>query len=98
MTRNTPAITIRDFLGSGGHNDCEAVVRHRFPAVAEALDWLQQHADARMTGSGSSVFARFDSSDQAAAIYELLPTGWQGFVARGLNRSPLLERLERESK
>lgn len=98
LTRNTPAITIRDFLGSGGHNDCEAVVRHRFPGVAEVLDWLQQHADARMTGSGSSVFARFDSSDQAAAIYELLPTGWQGFVARGLNRSPLLERLERESK
>ena len=98
LTRNTPAITIRDFLGSGGHNDCEAVVRHRFPAVAEALDWLQQHADARMTGSGSSVFARFDSRDQAVAIYDFLPPGWQGFVARGLNRSPLLERLEKESK
>ena len=98
LTRNTPAITIRDFLGSGGHNDCEAVVRHRFPGVAEVLDWLQQHADARMTGSGSSVFARFDSSDQAAAIYDLLPSGWQGFVARALNRSPLLERLEREGK
>ena len=98
LTRNTPAITIRDFLGSGGHNDCEAVVRHRFPAVAEALDWLQQYADVRMTGSGSSVFARFDSSDQAAAIYDLLPSGWQGFVARALNRSPLLERLEREGK
>lgn len=98
LTRNTPAITIRDFLGSGGHNDCEAVVRRRFPAVTEALDWLHQHADARLTGSGSSVFARFDSSNQAAAIYDLLPSGWQGIVTRGLNRSPLLGRLEMESK
>ena len=93
LTRNTPAITIRDFLESGGHNDCEAVVRHRFPVVARALDWLNQHADASMTGSGSCVFARFDSSDQAAAVCDLLPPDWQGFVTRGLNRSPLLERL-----
>jgi 4-diphosphocytidyl-2-C-methyl-D-erythritol kinase len=98
LTRNTPAITIRDFLSSGGHNDCEAVVRHRFPVVAAALDWLQQHGNARLTGTGSCVFAGFDSRDQAAAIYDLLPSAWHGFVARGLNRSPLLERLQQENK
>ena len=98
LTRNTPAITIRDFLWSGGHNDCEAVVRHRFPAVAGALDWLRKRADASMTGSGSSVFAGFDSHDQAAAVFDLIPPAWQGFIARGLNRSPLLQRLELESK
>ena len=98
LTRNTPAITIRDFLESGGHNDCEAVVRHLFPAVAEALDWLQQYADARMTGSGSSVFASFASGSEAAAVFDILPPVWQGFVARGLNHSPLLERLGLESK
>jgi len=96
LTRNTPAITIRDFLSSGGHNDCEAVVRNRFPVVAAALDWLQQHGDARMTGTGSCVFADFERRDQAAAIYDLLPSAWQGFVVRGLNRSPLLVRLEQE--
>jgi 4-diphosphocytidyl-2-C-methyl-D-erythritol kinase len=32
LTRNTPPITIRDFLKSGGHNDCEPVVRHYYPA------------------------------------------------------------------
>ncbi|NIN34365.1 MAG: 4-(cytidine 5'-diphospho)-2-C-methyl-D-erythritol kinase, partial [Gammaproteobacteria bacterium] len=52
LTRNTPAITIRDFLVSGGHNDCETVVRERFPLVSTALDWLLAYGDARLTGSG----------------------------------------------
>ena len=34
---------MRGFLETGGRNDCEAVVRARFPAVAEALDWLARH-------------------------------------------------------
>jgi 4-diphosphocytidyl-2-C-methyl-D-erythritol kinase len=98
LTRNTPAITIRDFLRSGGHNDCEAVVRHQYPPIAAALDWLRQYGNARMTGTGSCVFASFNDRDQAVEIYNLLPSGWQGFVARGLNRSPLIERLMLENK
>ena len=40
LTRDSPVITIRGFLTTGGRNDCEPVVRRRYPAVAEALDWL----------------------------------------------------------
>ena len=40
LTRDSPTIKIRDFLTMGGRNDCEPVVRRRFPVVAEALDWL----------------------------------------------------------
>ena len=97
LTRNTPAITIRDFLTSGGHNDCELVVRHRYPQVAEALDWLGQHADARMTGTGSCIYAGFNSQEQAVTISRKMPHRWLGFVAEGKNRSPLLQRLEREN-
>jgi len=97
LTRNTPAIRIRDFLKDGGHNDCESVVRNLYPQVAEALDWLGQFAAARMTGTGACIFAGFDKQQQAESVYEKLPQGWEGFVAKGLNKSPLQIRLEQES-
>jgi len=97
LTRNTPAIRIRDFLEEGGHNDCESVVRNLYPQVAEALDWLDQFAVARMTGTGACIFAGFDKQQQAESVYEKLPQGWEGFVAKGLNNSPLQIRLDQEN-
>jgi 4-diphosphocytidyl-2-C-methyl-D-erythritol kinase len=97
LTRNTPAIRIRDFLEQGGHNDCESVVRKLYPQVAEALDWLSQFAVARMTGTGSCIFAGFDKQQQAESVYEKLPQGWEGFVVKGLNISPLQIRLQQEN-
>jgi 4-diphosphocytidyl-2-C-methyl-D-erythritol kinase len=95
LTRDCPAITIRDFLAGMGENVCEPVVRRRFPAVAEALDWLAGYAPSRMTGTGCCVFAAFADESEARGVLAQLPAGWSGFVARGRNRSPLLERLER---
>ena len=89
LTRNSPRMTIRDFLSGGGHNDCEAVVRRRYPEVAAALNWLNRFGAARMTGTGACVFAPFTTQAEAHAVQRQLPAGWTGFVARGLNRSPL---------
>ena len=57
LTRDSPVITITGFLTTGGRNDFEPVVRRRYPAVAEALDWLGRVAPARLTGTGSCVYA-----------------------------------------
>ena len=96
LTRTTPVTTIRDFPASGGHNDCEPVVRKRYPAVAEALDWLSRHGQARMTGTGSCIFAAFKDREQAARVNSMAPGKWRGYIARGLNQSPLLQRLAQE--
>lgn len=96
LTRDCQPITIRDFLAGMGGNVCESVVRARFPAVAEALDWLGQFAPARMTGTGCCVFAAFAAESEARMVAAQLPAAWRGFVAPGRNRSPLLERLARE--
>ena len=96
LTRNSPKITISGFLQAGGHNDCEPVVAARYPEVARAIAWLGRTGTARMTGTGSCVFAAFPTRDEAAAALVDLPGGWQGFVARGLATSPLLGRLEAE--
>jgi 4-diphosphocytidyl-2-C-methyl-D-erythritol kinase len=97
LTRDSPVITIRGFLTTGGRNDCEPVVRRRFPAVAEALDWLGRYAPARLTGTGSCVFAAMPDEASAREALRNLPARWSGHVVRGLNRSPLIARcgLER---
>lgn len=97
LTRNSPITTIRAFLAEGGRNDCTATVRSRYPEVAEALDWLGKFADARLTGTGSCVFAAMPDTATAAELQRRLPARWTGFAARALNRSPLLDRLARES-
>lgn len=96
LTRNTPPITIRDFLDRGGINDCEAVVRKQYPEVNAAIDWLNQFATTRLTGTGACVFAGFEDESSAQAAREQLPATWQGFVVRGMNRSPLQARLAEE--
>jgi 4-diphosphocytidyl-2-C-methyl-D-erythritol kinase len=96
LTRNTPVITIRGFLMAGGRNDCEPVVRARFPGVAEALDWLGRIAPARLSGTGSCVFAAMPDEQAARAALADLPGRWTGYVVRGLNRSPLEARLRHE--
>jgi 4-diphosphocytidyl-2-C-methyl-D-erythritol kinase len=46
-----------------------------------------------LTGTGACVFAAFGSRAKAEAVLAELPADLSGFVARGLNRSPLLDRL-----
>ncbi len=90
LTRNTPPITIRGFLAGEGRNDCEPVVRKRYAEVGQLIDWLKERANARMTGTGSCVFSQFESEAEARALLAELPARWSGFVAKGLNHSPLL--------
>jgi 4-diphosphocytidyl-2-C-methyl-D-erythritol kinase len=96
LTRNSPSLTIRAFLQAGGRNDCAPVATGRYPEVARALGWLARRGDARLTGTGSCVFAGFAERAQAEAALSGLPGEWSGFIAKGLDQSPLQERLAAE--
>ena len=93
LTRHCDPITIRAFLRDSGTNVCEAVVRKHHPEVAAALDWLGQFGRARMSGTGGCVFLALDSVQQADALKCRVPEPWSGYVARGLNLSPLHRQL-----
>ena len=93
LTRNSAPITIHGFLASGGRNDCLGVVRRRYPEVAHALDWLSVFGSARLTGTGACVFLACENKDLAQEIMRKVPPEFEGFLARGLNDSPLLEGL-----
>jgi|SRR5690606_38504177 4-diphosphocytidyl-2-C-methyl-D-erythritol kinase len=94
LTRDTTNITVAAFLEQGGQNDCQNLVRKLYPPVDKALNWLSQFArDARMTGTGASVFATFATEAKAQQILALAPPDLPGFVARGINRSALYNLL-----
>lgn len=86
--------TIRDLRMGHGRNDLEAVVRTRYPAVARAFEWLAAYGPPRMTGAGGCVFAEVADAVRGERALADLPAGFTGFVARGMNRHPLL-RLAR---
>ena len=95
LKRDAKPATRADFEAGRLGNDCLPVVRARYPMVAEVLDWLGQFGAARLTGTGSSVFAAYHSREEAVAVGRKLPHGWSHFIARGLNRSPVHAMLAR---
>ena len=95
LTRSTKATIIADFsaaLSRGepvGANDLQPVVQRRFPEVNAALEHLARFGAARMTGSGSAVFARFDSAAAAKAAASAPPAGCRAWAVRLLDEHPL---------
>lgn len=94
LTRDTPTITISAFFAGPTRNDCEVLVRRLAEPVDRALTWLEPFASARLTGTGACVFAAFDSEAAAREVLARVPTRWQAFVARGLDRSPAALQAE----
>ena len=90
LTRDTPSAKMDIFSEGYGRNDLQAVATARHPEIGAALAELRKRSPhARMTGSGSSVFASFASGELArGAVLARLP-GMHGFVARTLSRHPL---------
>ena len=93
LTRDSAPIRIADFVAGDDQNDCADVVRQRYPEVAAALDWLASICRARLTGTGACVFCVFSSGEQARAAHSVVPPRFSAFVARGMNRSPLMEAV-----
>lgn len=105
LTRSAAPITMRDYRHGRGKNVFEPLVRKRFPQAAAALDWLAGYCrtrgacpgGAKLSGTGCAVFAEFADRGEALAALEAKPAATGGFMARGVNASPLFERLEREA-
>ncbi len=93
LTRNSKSIKIADFLEGQHQNDCMDVVRKLYQPVDKALSDLSKYAEARLTGTGACVFAEFDQRQDAMLACNDLSAQWQVFVAKGMNRSLLLDLL-----
>jgi 4-diphosphocytidyl-2-C-methyl-D-erythritol kinase len=100
LTKNTIPKTMSDFsratkltvsnLSAEFTNDLEKIVCSEYPAVLDCLNWLSQFGDARMSGSGASVFLEVVNEKIATEICNQIPKDVQGFVAKGLSQHPLI--------
>ncbi|AOR58570.1 4-(cytidine 5'-diphospho)-2-C-methyl-D-erythritol kinase [Pectobacterium parmentieri] len=93
LTRNSPIRDLESLLNQTFVNDCEAIARKRFREVEQLLSWLLEYAPARLTGTGACVFAEFDTEFAARQVLDQAPEWLNGFVARGVNVSPLQRKL-----
>jgi len=57
---------------------------------------LKQFGDARMSGSGASVFLECDSEAEAQRVFALKPGQVAGFVAQGWTNTPARFRRLKE--
>ncbi|MEO6921476.1 MAG: 4-(cytidine 5'-diphospho)-2-C-methyl-D-erythritol kinase [Collimonas sp.] len=98
LTRSTKPVKMTDFsIGTKklfGKNDLEAVAARQFPEVAEAIKWLGNYGDARMTGSGACVFCAFTEEHEADEVLKLVPTQWKAWKARAIQEHPLAGLLD----
>jgi 4-diphosphocytidyl-2-C-methyl-D-erythritol kinase len=93
LTRNTPPLTISGLRSRPVHNDCLPIARALYPPVDAAWRWLSRHGEARLSGTGGCLFARFETPAPAERVLAQLPAPWRGWVVRGLNRHPLHAQL-----
>ncbi|GHD90833.1 MULTISPECIES: 4-(cytidine 5'-diphospho)-2-C-methyl-D-erythritol kinase [Pseudocitrobacter] len=93
LPRNTPKRSIDTLLKCEFRNDCEVIARKRFREVDEVLSWLLEYAPSRLTGTGACVFAEFDTELAARQVLEQAPEWFNGFVAKGVNLSPLHQSM-----
>lgn len=91
LTRDSIPIKISDFSLTFVRNDLETVAKRRFPEISHYLQWLETYASARMTGSGSAVFASFPDQLSAQKVLDAKPETMQGFVAEGWSIHPLAD-------
>ena len=103
LTRNTKPVKITDIsealnapngCATGfGKNDLQDVATKLFPPVAQAVEWLRQFGDARMTGSGACVFCAFSQEHEADEVLRAAGKArqlqWKAWKARAIERHPL---------
>ena len=64
-----------------------------YPEILEALDWLKNHGNSKLTGTGACVFCSFTSSNKANWVLKGLPEKWSGFVTEGVSLSSVHDTL-----
>lgn len=94
LTRNTEPLKMKGYPNfcdsaiQAGQNDLQPVASALFPEIRNALDELGRYGNARMTGSGACVFARFDTEQQAMAVQSALSDRWDVMAIRSMQRHP----------
>jgi len=89
LPRNSPRISLSQALSNEGRNDCERVVKKRYPAIARALGCLEEWGRSRMTGTGSTLFVAMADKKSAISAAKELKCRYNVRAVSGVDQSPL---------
>lgn len=86
LRRDCTPISVEDYLaGVATENVFQPVALRQSAEIAAALDWLQLRlGNARLTGSGSAVYAEIGAEAGAQAQLSALPTHWNARIVSSL--------------
>jgi 4-diphosphocytidyl-2-C-methyl-D-erythritol kinase len=96
LRRDAPVLPARECLAAMGSNDCEAVVRRRYPEMDRALRALTPWGRPAMTGTGSGIFIPMPSRAVAIRSAREIKNLYNSRAVRGVDRSPLHRQLDAE--
>ncbi|WP_026469870.1 4-(cytidine 5'-diphospho)-2-C-methyl-D-erythritol kinase [Alkanindiges illinoisensis] len=93
LTRNTPETTFAAYQQNPTQfgNNFEAIAQKLYPEVAQALAYLNQFGQARLTGTGACVFLPVQPEQDITAIMQHAPC--KSYFCHGLQNSPVHEQL-----
>lgn len=96
LKRDSERATIEFFAANHygfGQNDLQSVAQSICPDVKKVINWLEtQKSNARMTGSGSAVFAKISKEvleDLQTSNLKAAPSTWSMKVCKNLAKHPL---------
>ena len=93
LTRNSNPISLTEALSGSGRNDCEAVVRKRFPELDRMFGSLRKWGRPQMTGTGSGIFIPMLDEKSAKSAAREMKSLYNVRAVGGVDRSPLHIKL-----
>ena len=69
--------------------------RKVFPEINEIFNLMSQYGTVELSGTGSSMYLNFNSSEEAYTIATKVPTNCKFFVTRSLDKSPIYDELNK---
>jgi 4-diphosphocytidyl-2-C-methyl-D-erythritol kinase len=94
LNRDSTLMERVDVMQGGGINDCEPVVRRRFPVIDTMLQELEKWGNPAMTGTGSGIFIPMRDKKSAKSAAQEIKTLYNVRAVQGIDRSPVHEKLD----
>ena len=96
LKRDSKPLAMTQTALKPNRNDCEAVARKMYPELDNVIDDLRAWGQPLMTGTGSTIFLRFNDKKSAFTAASELKCRYNVRAVRGVDISPLLDRLSAE--
>ncbi|MDG2159483.1 MAG: 4-(cytidine 5'-diphospho)-2-C-methyl-D-erythritol kinase [Gammaproteobacteria bacterium] len=73
IIENPLSYSYDDYMNNNFKNDFEDIVFQKYPSIKKSYDILSNFGNARMSGTGGTIFISFDTLKSAKAILSLIP-------------------------